>query len=137
MNKIKLQLENFPFKHNIKTRWKDLDAFGHVNNAVFLSFVEDARILFFKRWSINYKERSLIVASAKIDYIRQVSHPSDLIIGQRISRLGTKSFDIHSAIFLKDDFLPVCESVITSVAFDFIQNKSVNIYESIIDDYNS
>ena len=135
MNKIKLQLDEFPFKHNIITRWKDLDAFGHVNNSVFLSYVEDARILFFKRWNINYKERSLIVASAKIDYIRQVSHPSNLIIGQRISRLGTKSFDIHSVIFLKDDSLPVCESVITSVAFDFIKNKSVNIYQSIIDDY--
>jgi len=136
MNKQQLKLDDFPFRHNIKTRWKDLDAFGHINNAVFLSYVEDARILFFKRWDINYKERSLIVASAKIDYIRQVSHPSDLIIGQRVSRIGTKSFDIHSVIFLKDDLEPVCQSTIVSVAFDFIKNTSVNVYQSIIDDYN-
>ena len=57
-------IKDFKFQHEINTRWKDLDAFGHVNNAVFLSYVEDARILFLKRWNINYKERSLI-ASAK------------------------------------------------------------------------
>ena len=79
MNKKNYNIKDFKFQHEIKTRWKDLDAFGHVNNAVFLSYVEDARILFFKRWNINYKERSLIVASAKIDYIRQVSHPSCLL----------------------------------------------------------
>tara|TARA_B100001758_G_C18012535_1_gene403809 strand:+ start:65 stop:478 length:414 start_codon:yes stop_codon:yes gene_type:complete len=137
MNKKNYNIKDFKFQHEIKTRWKDLDAFGHVNNAVFLSYVEDARILFFKRWNINYKERSLIVASAKIDYIRQVSHPSELIIGQRISRIGNKSFDIQSVIFLKEDMLPVCESTVISVAFDFTQNKPIKIYQSIIDDYNS
>ena len=101
MDKSKAKIEDFSFKHSIKTRWKDLDAFGHVNNAVFLSYVEDARILFFKRWGINYEERSLIVASAKIDYIRQVSHPCNLIIGQKVSRIGTKRFDIHSVIFIE------------------------------------
>jgi len=44
-----IKLENFPFQHTIKTRWRDLDAFRHVNNATFLSYIEDARILFFKR----------------------------------------------------------------------------------------
>ena len=52
MDKSKAKIEDFSFKHSIKTRWKDLDAFGHVNNAVFLSYVEDARVLFFKRWKI-------------------------------------------------------------------------------------
>ena len=133
----KFQIDDFSFFHDINTRFSDIDAFNHVNNAVFLSYVEDARILFFKRWNINYKERSLIVASAKIDYIRQVSHPSELIIGQRISRIGNKSFDIQSVIFLKEDMLPVCESTVISVAFDFTQNKPIRIYQSIIDDYNS
>ena len=136
MDKSKAKIEDFSFKHSIKTRWKDLDAFGHVNNAVFLSYVEDARILFFKRWGINYEERSLIVTSAKIDYIRQVSHPSNLIIGQKVSRIGTKSFDIHSVIFIENDPLPVCQTTIISVAFDFLKNKPVNIYQSIIDDFN-
>ena len=53
-----LVLEDFPFHFEIKTRWRDLDAFGHVNNATFLSYIEDARITFFVRWGINLKEKS-------------------------------------------------------------------------------
>ena len=64
-----ITLNDFSFHHKTKTRWRDLDAFRHVNNATFLSYIEDARILFFKRWGINLKDKSLIVASVKIDYI--------------------------------------------------------------------
>ena len=134
----KYKLEDLSFQHSIKTRWKDLDAFGHVNNAVFLSYAEDARILFFKRWNINYKERSLIVASAKVDYIKQLNHPSEIIIGQKVSRIGTKSFDILSAIFDKNNHLePYCVTTITSVCFDFINNKTIEVYEDIKKDYEN
>ena len=137
MNKKKYNLDDFLLKHEISTRWKDLDAFGHVNNAVFLSYIEDARILFFKRWNIDYKERSLIVASAKIDYLIQVEHPSELIIGQRVSRIGNTSFDIHSVVFNKATLEPVCESTIVSVAFNFNTQKPVPIYQDIINDFNN
>ena len=131
-------LKDFSFQHSLKTRWKDLDAFGHVNNAVFLSYVEDARILFFKRWKINYKERSLIVASAKIDYIKQLKHPTDITIGQKVSRIGTKSFDIKSAIFNQNNHLePYSITTVTSVCFDFLNNKTVEVYSDIKKDYEN
>ena len=129
------QIEDFQFQHPINTRWKDLDAFRHINNAVFLSYIEDARIVLLRRWNINYAEKSLIVASVKIDYLKQVIHPSSLIIGQRVSRIGNKSFDIQSAIFNEKDIEPVCFSTITSVAFDFTKNQTVKVFEEIIDDY--
>ena len=135
MKKI-LTLNDFTFQHPLNTRWRDLDAFRHVNNATFLSYIEDARILFFKRWSINLKEKSLIVASVKIDYINQLEHPSNIIIGQKVSRIGTKSFDIQSAIFKEDDEKLICRSIVTSVCFDFIHSKTVNLFPEIINDYN-
>ena len=93
------KIQDFKFKHIIKTRYRDLDSFNHINNATFLSYFEDARILFFNRWNVNKNDRSLIVASINIDYIKQVEHPSDLIVCQKISRIGTRSFDNHSVIF--------------------------------------
>ena len=137
MKNIDIKLDDFPFHHTIKTRWRDLDAFRHVNNATFLSYIEDARILFFKRWGINLKEKSLIVASVKIDYINQLKHPSNIIIGQKVSRLGTKSYDIQSAVFEKESKLLICCSTITSVCYDFINKKTIPIYKEIIDDYNN
>ena len=131
-----VRIEDFSFIHKVRTRWKDLDAFRHINNAVFLSYIEDARIILLRRWNINYAEKSLIVASVKIDYLKQVKHPSSLIIGQKISRLGTKSFDISSAMFIKGDEEPVCLSTITSVAFDFKLNQTVKIFPEIVKDYN-
>ena len=130
------KIEDFSFKHKLTTRWKDLDAFRHINNATFLSYIEDARIVLLKRWKINYDNKSLIVASVKIDYLKQVKHPSSLTVGQRVSRIGNKSFDIQSAVFVKGDIEPVCISTITSVAFDFDLNKTVKVYSEIIQDYN-
>ena len=131
-----LQLSNFTFQHSLKTRWRDLDAFRHVNNATFLSYIEDARILFFKRWNINLKEKSLIVASVKIDYINQLEHPSHIIVGQKVSRIGTKSFDIQSAIFQENSEQLICSSIVTSVCYDFINKKTVPVFSEILSDYN-
>ena len=137
MSKENITLQDFSFHHKTKTRWRDLDAFRHVNNATFLSYIEDARITFFKRWGINLKKKSLIVASVKINYINQLNHPSNIIIGQKVSRLGTKSFDIYSAIFNSDDNNKlICSSIITSVCYDFIQRETVPVYQEIIDDLN-
>ena len=134
-NQISHYLSDFPFHYELQTRWKDLDAFGHVNNAIFLSYIEDARITFFKRWNLCEKKRSIIMASAKIDYLRQIDHPSHLIVGERISRIGRKSFDIESAVFIKDEVVVVATSMVTCVCFDYEQNESVPVYKEIIEDY--
>ena len=131
---ISSKLSNFPFHYELQSRWKDMDSFGHVNNAVFLSYIEDARITFFKRWNLS-SEKSIIIASVKIDYLNQLEHPNDLIVGQKISRIGTKSFDIESAIFIKDISGAVASSIITCVCFDYAQNQSVAVYLEIKADY--
>ena len=63
------QLLDFPFQHTVQTRWKDMDSFRHVNNANYLTYIEDARLSLFKRWGLGIEKKSLIVASIKIDYL--------------------------------------------------------------------
>ena len=77
---IEENITNFKFQHSLKTRWKDSDAFRHINNAVYLSYIEDARLELLKRWKITQDGKSVIVASVKIDYYKQVIHPTELII---------------------------------------------------------
>ena len=131
---MKYQLKDFAFTHKINTRFKDLDAFNHVNNATFLSYIEDARMLFFKKWDINLKEKSLIVAAITIDYISQLHHPSKLIIGQKVTRLGTKSFDVLAVLFL--DNKPICVSTVTIVCYNFISKQTVLLFKEIKEDFN-
>ena len=128
-----MNLDDFYFHHSIKTRFRDVDAFSHVNNAVFLSYFEDARRSFFERWGINLKEKSLIVASIKVDYLKQVKHPSKLVIGQKVSRLGNKSFDILSVLFQNN--IQVCSAITTIVCFNFKDNVSVLLYDEIKNDF--
>ena len=129
-----LRISDFNFVHKINTRFRDLDAFKHVNNATFLSYLEDARIVFFKRWNVNHTFRSLIVASIKIDYVNQVTHPSELVICQKISRIGNKSFDNFSVIFLKNKV--VCVATVTIVCYNFTKKITVPVYSEIKNDFN-
>ncbi len=134
---LQYNLDEFPFSYTIKTRWRDLDAFGHVNNATFATYIEDARISLFKRWGLSPTggEKSVIAASLKIDFKQQLSHPSEVVVGQRISRVGTKSFDIHAVIFKGDSI--ICDTTLTCVCFDYIEQKTVNLFPEILADYSA
>ena len=137
MNKL-LTLDDFPFHFEINTRWRDLDAFGHVNNATFATYVEDARISMFKRWNLSQTSgnRSVIAASLKLDFKQQLSHPLEIVVGQRISRIGTTSFDIQAIIYKKDSpNSPICETLLTCVCFNYDEQKSVSVYSEIVKDF--
>jgi len=130
----KFQIDDFSFLYSINTRFSDIDAFNHVNNAVFLSYFEDARKVFFERWSINFQERSLIVAAVQINYFHQLEHPSSLIVGQKIIRIGNKSFDILSVLFYNK--IPVSMAITTLVCYDFVLKKTVLVFDEIKKDLN-
>ena len=136
MNKNKI-LKDYPLHVELQTRWRDLDAFGHVNNAVFATYIENARGMLFKKWNLPFDGtgQSLIVASITINYYQQLKHPTDIVIGQKISRIGNSSFDVESALFNENDQLrPIATSKVIVVCFDFEQQKSVPVFEQIIED---
>jgi len=130
-------LEEYPFHVEVDTRWRDLDAFGHVNNAVFATYIETARGTLFEKWNLPFDGtgQSLIVASITIDYLKQIKHPTKMIIGQRISRIGNSSFDIESSIFTKENKQSsIANSKVIVVCFDFDTQKSVPVFNQVIED---
>ena len=133
-------LTNFPFHVNIQTRWRDLDAFGHVNNAVFATYIETARGTLFQRWSLPFDGtgQSLIVASMNINYLKQLKHPSNIIVGLKINKVGKTSFNIESYIFdERDTENPIARSNVVIVCFDFDNQKPVPVFSQILKDYNA
>ena len=68
-----------------------------------------------------------------IQYHEQVSHPSYLDIGQQIVRVGNKSFDMSTAIFLKDHDSPVLSAIFTLVSFNYKLNQSIPVPDLIRD----
>ena len=112
-----------------------MDSFGHINNAVYLTYIEDARTTLFKRQNLNSQNKSVIVASLKINYFTQIKHPSKLIIGSKISRIGNSSFDIQSAIIIDHLTKPSALSSVTCVCYDYINGQSVPVYDEIKNDF--
>ena len=131
------KLSDYSLKYELETRWRDLDAFQHVNNAEYATYIESARVDLFKRWGIegSNKGKSIIMASLKIDYLAQLKHPTPLIIGQKVSRVGSTSFDIESVIFNQDE-KPICVALVVAVCFDFDRQRPLGVYDSIKDDFN-
>jgi acyl-CoA thioester hydrolase len=129
MNPQTITRSDFKSFITIETRWKDMDALGHINNATFLTYLESGRIELVKKW--DFKKPPFIQASTKIDYLRQLSHPATLQIGQKISRVGHKSFDILTGIFVEGEEEPTAQAVTTLVTFDYESQKTVPVPEVI------
>jgi acyl-CoA thioester hydrolase len=74
-------------------RWADVDAMGHVNNAVFSTYIEQARIE-----ALGGLE-SFILARVEIDFRAELRPSEEIEVRSRCSRIGTKSFDLEHEIW--------------------------------------
>ncbi len=117
--------------HEIKVRGFHTDMFGHVNNARYLEFLEEARWEFledhleYKKW--QKLDRAFIVVNINISY-RQPSVLSDLLeIESYVSKIGNKSGTIHQNIYKKDSRIKITDADITFVVINTKTNKSVQI----------
>ena len=85
----------YTYTHPITVRYRDLDLQGHVNNAVYLSYLESARLGYYQHagiWQPNSgKNTGMVVARIEIDYLAPIFLGQHLQIELAVSRIGTKS----------------------------------------------
>jgi acyl-CoA thioester hydrolase len=113
-------MEGFRFVCPQEVTFRDLDVFGHVNNAVYLTYIENARIGYLREvLGIDSLEDLLvIVAKVHIDFRSRASLGETLEVGTRVARIGTKSFDVEHEIHGPDTRL-VARAETTLVTFDY------------------
>jgi acyl-CoA thioester hydrolase len=121
--------------------FRDLDVFGHVNNAVYLTYIENARIGYARQvLGIESLEGLLlIVASVKVDFRSRANLGETLEIGSRTTRVGKKSFDLEHEIRSQDGRL-VAEVSTTLVAFDYDADTTMPVppdWRERIENYES
>jgi acyl-CoA thioester hydrolase len=87
-------MEGYPFSLDIQVRWRDLDGFEHVNNAVFASWLEVARAeLWHQRFGGRVvRDIPFVIARLEIDFRRPVQLYDDVRIGLRPADVGATSF---------------------------------------------
>lgn len=69
-------------------RFRDCDAYGHVNNAVYLTYLENARFALWKAQGVT----GVILARAEVDYRAQATYGDELEVRARIEGFGRTSF---------------------------------------------
>ncbi len=93
------------FNHTLEipVRFTDIDLLGHVNNARYLTYMEEARLAYAKdlgAWDGRTDTLTLILASVKIDYKAPVVLGGVIKVRTRVARIGNKSItyehDIHA-----------------------------------------
>jgi acyl-CoA thioester hydrolase len=115
--------------HVEQVRFRDLDPMGHVNNAVFLTYLEQARIGFFERHglSVGLDDLNMIVARVEIDFRAPVRLGQEVEVAVRATRFGTKSFDLDYELTV--DGTTVAEARSVQVAYDYARREPVALPE--------
>lgn len=92
-------VDTFKYKTNIEMRFADLDMMGHVNNAVYFTYMEIGRTKYWKH-AINWdwKTTGVVIGQASIDYIAPIFLEDKVSMYVRTSRIGNTSFDLEYLI---------------------------------------
>jgi len=125
-----MAVEGFGFSIRQEVVLRDLDAFGHVNNAVFLTYVENARVDYLAEvvGAVAREEIRNIMASVTIEFRAELSYRDRLEVGARVERIGRKSFEMAYRI-VRPDGEVAADVKSVQVMFDFDAGRAIEVPE--------
>ena len=112
-------------------QWGDMDAFGHVNNVVYIRWFESARIDLISRYKseANMQPGGVgpILASVKCDYKMQLHFPDTVYVGSKVAKVGRSSFDIEHAVYSRQLNKLAATGTSVCVLFNYDTNRPTRI----------
>ena len=116
-------MSEFPHVHRDRVRFRDCDAMGHVNNAVYSTYLEEARI------GVLGDLVSFILARVEIDFRSELRNGEEVEVRTRCSRIGKKSFDLEHVISAGGRTVAEAKSVL--VSYDYGRGESVPVPDEL------
>jgi acyl-CoA thioester hydrolase len=113
----------FPFVQREHVRFRDCDAMGHVNNAVYSTYLEQARI------GILGDLDPFILARVEIDFRAELRAGEDVEVHSRCSKIGTKSFELEHEIRAGARLVAEAKSVL--VGYDYELGASLPLTDEM------
>jgi acyl-CoA thioester hydrolase len=108
------------FQSKQYVRWGDLDAFGHVNNATYLVYAQEARFA----WS---KMIEMVVARAEVDFVAPIyTGDFNLDIEIWVNKIGTSSFGVTYEMKNGDELVAVVKTVQVTVSMETKKSRPLN-----------
>lgn len=114
---------------NIDTRWADLDMLGHVNNVVYMTYFETARVeaLLSSGGFDREGGTGVVVVQANISYRDSATHPSKLKVVTTVKSLGNTSLVLNHVLADRDGDRVYCEADVTCVCINLKEGKPVPV----------
>lgn len=124
--------EEYKFSFPIQMRWNDLDALGHVNNAIFITYFEVARGHFMPTAcpSWNWTKDMFLLANVNVDFKKELLLTAqDAKVHIRTGKIGTKSFVLEYAItsLKENETILHATGSTTQIMFDMKTRTTIEI----------
>jgi acyl-CoA thioester hydrolase len=123
----------FRLVHEIRPRFRDTDAMGHINNAVYFTYLEVARMAYWERVAdpADRGRVPFILAHAACDFRSEARVDETLEVGVRCTWIGTRSYELVYEIREQRTRRLVAEARSVLVGFDYAARRSIPIPESL------
>lgn len=121
------------FRMPLQLRWRDLDAFNHVNNSTFLTYLEEARIRWFESIGEDWvtDEFAPLLAAVQLNYRQPIPYPADVVVELYTDRVGTSSITIGHAIASADGAALYCDGNVVAVWIDRANGRPRSLPDGI------
>lgn len=89
----------------IPVRWGDMDSYGHVNNTLYIQYLEEARVAWFEQHGIPMTnvEQGPVVLQTLHTYLKPVVHPATVVIQLFAGKVGTSSLVVEHRLSTEED----------------------------------
>ncbi|UCF62269.1 MAG: acyl-CoA thioesterase [Anaerolineaceae bacterium] len=126
-------MSEYRFYHPIEIRYADLDAQRHVNNACYLTYMEQARLKYFQSLDLwdgaDFDNIGVILVEQSCTYKSPIAYGQPIHVGVRVIRLGNKSLELTVSIRDRDTDQEMATGRTVLVAYDYVAEKSQSIPE--------
>jgi len=126
-------MEGFRIAVPVRPRFRDTDAMGHLNNAVYVTYFEVARTEYWRALtgSPRYQEVPFILAHTTIDFRSPALVQEALVVGIRVPRIGRSSFECAYRVEEVATGRLVCEGRSVQVIYDYAKGASYPVPDDL------
>ena len=120
----------------VGVRWRDLDAFNHVNNSTYLTYLEEARVQWLQRLPRSWSDEHAmpVMAASTLNYRLPIEWPGEVHIELYCARLGNSSMTVaHRIVDATDSSRLYCDGHVVMVWMDPATGKSVALPQALRD----
>ncbi|HUV77414.1 MAG TPA: acyl-CoA thioesterase [Desulfobacterales bacterium] len=122
------------FSTDIEVRFRDLDALGHVNNAVFFTYFEEGRKNFSKKiFKVSdLSDFSFIMAHIRCDYLKPIKFNGHITLKMWVKHIGNRSFSFeYKLIDSKDESMVYATGESVQVCYDYTADTSMAVTDKM------